>query len=422
MIILAFIVNYEGREKSSMLSEKEKEDINTFHAFFKDNMEKTTYWKNNKDVTDKDFFQLCFDDFSKMEIATNYPSYRNALIHTSICGNANILNDDSAPKGYVMTKNMNRNIDNTTLTDFKQNTMQKVLQRKVGDKPFYKHIEEKDEIAKAILTYYDVSLDKIHNTWEEVKNREILPKDTDNLIAQVFFNTGEETEKNHLLSIYSNSALARQVNSMLYFRKKNGFYSSNIMERYYGDKSRNITTFMKSNYYSFSSCPPKLNMKNKVPVSNSIFKNIVVYQMKNYMESLAKTLKGTEFVKDTETDSFSQEKAMNKWRKDKVRAIISSIADSCFEYRNNLLAKEEGWTEEKPFDKLPLHQRVWIDNNYLSYRAKRKNTDWAKKLSKDFSSFIVSRYNRNEKYKELHELTLDDIDFIEKIFFDLLYR
>lgn len=415
-----------------MLSDKEKEGIENFYTFFKDNMEKTTYWKNNKkavekgeeekEVTEKDFFQLCFTEFSKMEIATNYPSYRSALVHANICGNANILNDNSAPKGYVMTKNMNRDvvdIDNTTLTDFKQNTMQKALQRKVGDKPFYKHIEEKNDIAKEITSYYGVSLEELHNTWEMVKNREVLPKDTDNLVAQVFFNTNED--ENHLLSVYSNSALARQVNTMLYSRKQNGFYASNIVERYYGDKSRNITTFMKSNYYSLASCPPKLEIKNKVPVSNSIFNNIVVYQMKNYMEELAKTLKGTEFVKDEGSESFSQEKTLNKRRKDKVNFIISSIATACFDYRNNLLDKEEGWTEEKPFDKLPLHQRVWIDNNYLTYRTKRKNTDWAKKLSEDFSSFVVNRYNRSEKCKEIHELTLDDIVFIEKIFFNLLY-
>ena len=417
-----------------MLTEEERKGIEDFHVFFEKKLNSTIDAKNKelakkkkpllKHIPAKGFLKDCFADFYKMEIATNYPSYRNALIHTSICGNANIPNDDSAPKGYVMTKNMSRktiDIDNTTLTDVKQNNIQKVLLYKICDKPMYKHIEELDDVAQSFFAYYEIPLEEVHNLWEEIKNRTILPKDTDNLIAQVFFNINEGSDEHHLLSVYSNSALARQTHNMLFSRKKNGFFASNIMERYYGDKSRNITTFMKSNYYSFASCPPMLETKKNAPFSSSIFKNIVVYQLKDSLETLAKTLKDTEFVKNEDSDSFSQKKALNKRRKDKVASIISSIVKACFDYRNNLLAKEEGWTEEKPFDKLPLHQRIWIDNNYLAYRLKRKNTDWAEKLSKDFSDFVVNKYNHVGKCKDIHELNLDDIAFFEKTFFDMLY-
>lgn len=95
---------------------------------------------------------------------------------------------------------------------------------------------------------------------------------------------------------------------------------------------------------------------------------------------------------------------------DTIDDIVDRVLTVSYQVRN----EGDGWSQDDLFRKLPLSQKIWLDNQYANVR---ENKVWIKDVSKQFGRWCIRTY---EQIMKKNRILLGDAELV--FFQERLYK
>lgn len=335
--------------------------------------------------------------------------------HPSAKSRQIIFNSNYEADGFLRSGNTNIELDvfgNAAVMD-----VYKFLSVQLSDgKTILKHLELQSDKIKSDLKISSMSFDELRNGFLAIKKCKEVEL-TDTKIKQVYFPVEGAY---HLLSILSSSGLIYKLKekiNRIHFSEetkkaredrkedihnKEGFdelYNLSIIG-YGGTKPQNISVLNSANggkAYLFPSSPPTLDPKYlRLPHNDFFVESLWRNEFSNKFEALHKIF-----------NSYYKNRNIRDSRDTWLRLIIDQVIDKMWTLRS----VASGWSN-KDNCKLPLYQKIWLDN--ARQEDREKNTNWLNELTSHFARWVRAAYEKIIS-KEAKKLDDEDLDYIRKI-------
>jgi CRISPR-associated protein Csy1 len=292
--------------------------------------------------------------------------------------------------------------------------------------------EHSDKPLKTLIQQASLDFDTLRQAFLVIKNGDDSNK-TDHFIKQVYFPI--EDGKYHLLSILTPSGLITKLKQhidVMRFsevtkqakenRKKNehgpqGFadiYDLTVTA-YGGTQPQNVSVLNSQNAgraYLLPSYPPTFE-ERKVKLPTFDFFEQCLYSMvfKQYVEELQVLIrKDLDSTTGKRKNTYLIRNDINKT----LRKIIEQILFKAFCIRKY---KKE-WSKGDSYKKLPLYQRIWLDDFYEEQREIEEG--WFEDVSHRISKWIIDVYVDKEIVENSYMLGSGEILAVKEIVKELL--
>lgn len=268
-------------------------------------------------------------------------------------------------------------------------------------RPVIEHLESDTEEIRRELGFPKEEYEKLRTDFLAIKkdNQEIK---SDQRIKQVYFPVGDNY---HLLSVMTPPGILRvlqaRVNeireeAILARDKNNEQYGKEFAEIYDftviafgGTKPQNISVLNLRNNgkaYLLSSCPPTVSKRDLIRPKQDFFSNTL--SIKNFRDDF------------THLHALFECDRNNLEIRNKIKKTLQVIVDKVMVNVNKLRGIEAGWTAADIHAKLPVAQKVWLDD--INVDRREKSREWLDEVSVSFARWIINTYElilRNHSIK-----------------------
>jgi len=259
------------------------------------------------------------------------------------------------------------------------------------------HLEQGSKLIQQQFKIKTASFSEIQSGFLEIQKNEGKPQ-TSARVKQVYFPVHDDY---HLLSILTPSGLLfelkKRINAMRFSdqakegreSRKKSIHSENGFDDllnltvigYGGTKPQNISVLNSQNggnAYLLLSVPPALLDRNVKLPKQDFFKNNL--WPNQYKESFKK------FHNLLQTDYNNSN--IRTGLDNKVENIIGHVIEEMWKVRQY----DKGWSHKEVHSKLPLYQKIWLDDAYIK---DRENSDeWLSKVIKAFTNWFTLSYKK----------------------------
>ncbi|MGV3526019.1 MAG: type I-F CRISPR-associated protein Csy1 [Candidatus Sericytochromatia bacterium] len=176
---------------------------------------------------------------------------------------------------------------------------------------------------------------------------------------------------------------------------------------YGGTKPQNISVLNSQNggkAYLLPSLPPRLE-KRQVRFPTHDFFNETLWK-KGFQSAFL----NLHAVFEDKRNNQDIRQARNK--------IFLSVLDQIVEKTWALRDQKIGWTQTEAYAKLPLYQKIWLDNQYLTER--QQEAEWLDTTLDAFMRWFIDGYREAVNRKGMDEILLND-DEIRELKHEVLY-
>lgn len=257
------------------------------------------------------------------------------------------------------------------------------------------NLEEETEAAKQLLSFPAIDYDSLKLGLTSIKQLDASNK-TDHLVKQVYFPVNK---KYHLLSVLTPSGLLSRIKNHLdalrfseanklakESRKKAEHHSTGYEDildltvtAFGGTKPQNISVLNSKNAgraYLLSSSPPNIKQRTLRLPTRHFFRNTL------------QTRQFTELFQHL--DQLIQADINNMHVREDIQNTLKYIIDQVMQRVFDLRAYGAGWSQTEHYQSLPLAQRIWLDDAYLTERESQP--DWLDDVVGDFTRWIIDAY------------------------------
>lgn len=264
-------------------------------------------------------------------------------------------------------------------------------------------LEQEHDTLKQWITESFLDFTSLRSTFLLIKPNEQSAR-TDRLVKQVYFPVAKDTY--HLLSVLTPSGLItrlkKQIDAMRFSeatkqakeqRKHNelnetGYYDiyDLTVTSYGGTQPQNISVLNSQNAgraYLLPSMPPIFE-KRRVRLPSKDFFSQCLYR-KPFQTQFAGLQQQMRLDLDGSGQCINNIHVRRKIKKI-IQDIIENILYIAFCVRNN----NNGWSNKEHYQKLPLVQRIWLDEFYKDLRE--EDTEWRNEISQQIAKWILHGY------------------------------
>lgn len=253
------------------------------------------------------------------------------------------------------------------------------------------HLENDSEEIKRELNCVKEEYGKVRAGFLEIK-KESQEIKTDERIKQVYFPIGD---KYHLLSLMTPSGVLRALKirveeirgeAIAARDKKNEKYGEQHVEVYDltvtafgGTKPQNISALNIRNNgkaYLLASSPPTISKREIIKPRQDFFTNTL--QIKKFKEDF-------EYLHTLFASEQNNLAIRNKIKKT-LQVVVDRVMLGVYKLRESGV----GWSAAEHYSRLPLSQKIWLDDIYVESRA--KNRAWLEDVSLSFARWIIRAY------------------------------
>lgn len=291
--------------------------------------------------------------------------------------------------------------------------------------------EQHDQLLKTMIQQESLDFDALRQAFLVIKNGDNSNK-TDHLIKQVYFPV--EQGEYHLLSLLTPSGLITKLKQNLDAmrfseetkqakenRKKNehdAYGFSDIYDltvtAYGGTQPQNVSVLNSQNAgraYLLASYPPSFEeRKVKLPTFDFFEQCLYTMSFKQSFEELQVLIrKDLDGATGKRKNTYLIRNDINRM----LRKIIEQILFKAFCIRKY---KKE-WSTGDSYKKLPLCQRIWLDD---FYEEQREEDEWYEEISLRISKWIIDVYEDKELIENSYMLGNGEIFAVKEIVKELL--
>ncbi|GBG56601.1 CRISPR-associated protein Csy1 [Sporomusaceae bacterium FL31] len=253
------------------------------------------------------------------------------------------------------------------------------------------HLENDSEEIRQELNFLKEEYEKVRVDFLEIK-KECQEIKTDERIKQVYFPIGD---KYHLLSLMTPSGVLRRLKTRIEEiraeaiaarDKKNEKYGEQHAEIYDltvtafgGTKPQNISALNIRNNgktYLLASSPPIISKREITKPRQDFFTNTL--QIKKFKEDL-------QVLHALFACEQNNLEIRNKIKKT-LQVVVDRVMISVYKLRE----LEAGWSTAEYYSRLPLSQKIWLDDIHAELRV--KNREWLEDVSLFFARWIIRAY------------------------------
>lgn len=283
-------------------------------------------------------------------------------------------------------------------------------------KTVLEHIQQHTDFIKKEFEMLGIEFIPIQDAIEKISKERNLDC-TDGRLKQVFFPVSKETY--HLLSVLPASSLLEtlkdKIDRMNHYKwqcsdKKDPLYGHECYEitditaiGFGGTKPQNISALNAKKggkTYLLSSLPPTLKQKRLRLPRVDFFGETLRYSM--YIHQFRKLDRVMRIDKNN--------REIRNMMTDTIDDIVDRVLTVSYQVRN----EGDGWSQDDLFRKLPLSQKIWLDNQYANVR---ENKVWIKDVSKQFGRWCIRTY---EQIMKKNRILLGDAELV--FFQERLYK
>jgi len=210
---------------------------------------------------------------------------------------------------------------------------------------------------------------------------------SDERVKQVYFPVDDHY---HLLSLLTSSLMVSEAKGRIEEIGKQVGQDYDVIRnltviRFGGDNPQNISELITRNngkVYLLSSCPPSLSNRAVIRPRKDFFAN---------------TLRSASFTEDFRYlhDLFTYPRN-NLSVRDKIKKILNGIIDNVMLSVDRLRKQGAGWSDADRYSKLPLVQKIWLDDIHAEMR--NENEEWLGEVSLSFARWIRFTYEKILKH------------------------
>lgn len=324
-------------------------------------------------------------------------SHPSKFSHPGAKTSSTIANAQAACDGYLRSGNVSYELDvfgNAAALDvykFLLLTMNNGLS--VLD-----NLGQDTEAAKTLLDIPAAHYTVLRDAFLSIKQPDTQPK-TDHLVKQVYFPVEDGY---HLLSILTPSGLMTQVKHRIdskrfseeakaarESRKKHEWHDHGFEDllnltvtAYGGTKPQNISVLNNQNAGRayLLPCVPPVVQKRQVRVPNTNF----------FTNTLnPRRFKDAFWLFDLFVRKDLNNMAVRQGIRDCLEYIIDLVLAQVFAVREQ---GGVGWSEREHYQRLPIEQRIWLDDQYVERRT--SEDEWLDPVCEDFGRWILNCYER----------------------------
>ena len=328
---------------------------------------------------------------------TSHPgkfSHPSAVISAIICEN------NKADDGYIRSGNIDAPLDvfgNAAALDV-YSFLQIILS---NGETVLSHLENNTFLIQNYLSQHFLlpeKQEKIRLAFLAIKQGTQKTK-TSTLIKQIYFPLADGY---HLLSILTPSGIvstlkkridlikfsekSKQIRNL---RRKNVYSEEGLYELYHltqmgcmSSKPQNISDLNKQNngkIYLLNSCPPILKKRKvRLPTRDFFTQSLKVNRFTDAFITLNKLI----HIDDKHKNHHVRQAIINV-----LNYIIEQIIWSAAKIRQY----QTGWTQTEYYQKLPLHQKIWLDNHYQE--KGNHYTDWQDEVVAELSRWLLNTFS-----------------------------
>ncbi|MGB9499965.1 MAG: type I-F CRISPR-associated protein Csy1 [Dissulfuribacterales bacterium] len=264
-------------------------------------------------------------------------------------------------------------------------------------KTVLEHLEQDSDTIREYFTIPTIPYSEIAEGLLAVKSDNQTGKTTSGRVKQVYFPVADDY---HLLSILTPSNLIfemkKRINNMRFSdeakevrnaRKKGEIHSNGFSDiydltviGYGGTKPQNISVLNSQNggkAYLLSSLPPTLKQRRVNPPKDNFFakKYLGVKGFEADFQRFHKNLKSGQ-------KNFHARNRLHRT----IRDILHQVIDESWQVR--FLAA--GWSDSDYYKRLPLYQKLWLDQQFEDKR--RDETEWLDAVKEGMARWFVNMY------------------------------
>lgn len=337
-------------------------------------------------------------------------SHPSKFSHPSAKTSTVIATQQYETDGYLRSGNVDYPLDvfgNAAAMD-----VHKFLSLKLSDdRTLLEHLEQETDLIQSALHFPTAHFASLKDDFLQIKADDSEIK-TSLLVKQVYFPINNT--QYHLLSLLTPSGLMTELKKRIDYmrfsdetkaakekRRNNEFDAHGFSDLYDltitafgGTKPQNISVLNNDNAgraYLLPSIPPNLQYRKiRLPKSNFFSQTLYHKQFQESFIQLHKLFKIDINNKDVRTGIQNI-----------LRYMIDRILFNAFCIRQN----PAGWSTSEYYSALPLSQRIWLDDYYITQREEQDN--WRDDISKSIARWIIDTYPKTvhqaEKLSD-HEL------------------
>lgn len=348
-----------------------------------------------QEAEDKFSLAAWLPDAAKRASQLSIVSHPSKFSHPSSKTSPIIAKSKQRNDGYLRSGNTEYQLDvfgNAAAMDvYKFLSLQMTDGRTILD-----HLEEDSDVIRNIFTIPTASYEDLKQGLISIRQTSHLSK-TDPLVKQVYFPVEGSY---HLLSILTPSGLLTELKNRIEdirfseaskpareCRKKNEYHSVGYDEllnltitAYGGTQPQNVSVLNSRNAgrACLLPCTPPVLKKRQIKLpAQSFFKDTLRIKLfKVDFHSLHKRMK-------EDINNIRVRTAINN----RINSIIAQVLENVFKVR---LTGGEGWSKSEYYASLPLAQRIWLDDAYLSQRENEE--EWIEEITDSFAQWIIKAY------------------------------
>lgn len=337
---------------------------------------------------------------SMLEVAEqHYVTHPAKFSHSKARTNPVIAHFDFCPDGFLKSGNSPSHIDLSNYANNGEATkLYKFLGLKLIDgKSVLAHLKDDTSYISNQLQIDGIDYYSIRNTLLPANNSKSSQVSSSKL-KQVFFPV---EKKYHLLSILTPSGLMfelkNRINDILFSKNKatgiaakaNGKYHPADFSDIYqltkigfgGDNKQNVSVLNNQNggtAYLLPSIPPELSKRTIQPPRTSFFSDSLwINSFKDDFHKLHDQL-----TVDANTIHI---RTRRDWI---IRSIVYQVADQLWKIRH----LDPGWSGSDNYQRLPLHQKIWLDQLYKESRE--DDLHWFDTVQNELARWFQKAYSK----------------------------
>lgn len=260
------------------------------------------------------------------------------------------------------------------------------------------HLEQDSDEIREELNLFKDNYNEIRKEFLSIK-QSAKQMESDERVKQVYFPVKDQY---HLLSLLTPSLIVSELRDRINLVREKAWKardkkSENFGQNYEvlhditvvgfgGSKSVNISAINLRNNgkaYFLSSCPPNLSYRKVTRPRRDFFAN---------------TLRGAWFGEEfRRLHSLLASQQNNLVVRERVRQAINVIVDHVMIDVYKLREEDPGWSES--YSKLPLAQKIWLDDFFADLRELQK--EWLVEVSLAFARWFMHSYGKVMKKEQI---------------------
>ena len=340
---------------------------------------------DKKDKQPKEWLENVIGMMDKCKFATHVGKF------THPDSKVNILDyNNEGVEGYVTTGGLSSTTD-IAINAAYLSVANLLLLELENNKTVFDNILDNNSMLNEELSEWNIDILSYRVSLKEMMDCQ-LNENTEEVLKQVYFPLGNNEYK--ILTVMSPSSILVKLGNKL---KKIGYDSrecrNDKSERYGedhcmifnqskvgfgGTKPQNISTLNSKaggSFYMLESLPPKWKHIDRLPKIN-FFDEII------YRKNIEDELKSLNRLFNSDYN--------NKKIRDSIAYNLNCIIDKVMNCAYDLQEKEANWS--KNAIKLPMHQKIWLDNAYIEER--NLSDEWILRVANDFSIWLIRSYEK----------------------------